>query len=690
MKRPERITESLNHALHDLLAEEPALHVVGEDIADPCGGAFRVTKGLSTAYPERVLSAPISESGFLGVAGGLAFCGTPVIVEVMFGDFIALGFDQILNFASKSVTMYGRRHPMRLVIRCPVGGNRGYGPTHSQSLQKHFIGIPNLSLFELSPFHDPAWLLRRALGSGEPGVLFEPKVLYGERCYRDGVVDSELRSEQVGIDQNWVRIFRPGAVGPVHLLISPGGTANAALEAGRQLAKTHEMDLQVLVPAQLHPVDLGPVEALMRAAESISVAEESTAGGTWGTEIACQIYDKLWGDLRHPVRLLSSSDSVIPAAPHLERQVLLQAAVIADRLAPVPAPVPTPGAREGARQPDPAHVPAATADGMPAWELKVAKFNSNDDSYVLLSWLAEEGAIIEAGQSVADIETSKAVQDLTADHAGMLHQIVRADEEFAPGDVIGMIVPSGTLAREQTARAASAPQALADSQDLPLSRAQQQVAAVVSAAHREIPDAFAVIRIDLTAVDGIRRELDESGELDIDLMDLMVKSTGELHARFPTMFATFDGERIRLAPHADVAVTLDAGRGLFVPVIRAAERAGISEIADTLAEFRMKALRGTFSEPELADASIALSWNAEPGVVLVQPIIPPGLTGIITAGGILTELRLDGAGVAEARYMQVGMVHDHRVINGRDAVAFLQELKAILEDRQRLAEIFKT
>ena len=191
------------------------------------------------------------------------------------------------------------------------------------------------------------------------------------------------------------------------------------------------------------------------------------------------------------MRLLSSLDSVIPAAPHLERQVLLQAAVIADRLAPVPAP----GTREDARQPDPAHVPAATADGMPAWELKVAKLNSNDDSYVLLSWLAEEGAIIEAGQSIAEIETSKAVQDLTADHAGMLHQIVRADDEFAPGDVIGMIVPSGPLAREQTARAASVPQALADSQYRALSRAQQHVAAVVSAAHREIPDAFAVIRI---------------------------------------------------------------------------------------------------------------------------------------------------------------------------------------------------
>jgi pyruvate/2-oxoglutarate/acetoin dehydrogenase E1 component/pyruvate/2-oxoglutarate dehydrogenase complex dihydrolipoamide acyltransferase (E2) component len=684
--RPERISESLNRALHDLLAEEPALHVVGEDIADPYGGAFRVTKGLSTAYPERVLSAPISESGFLGLAGGLAFCGDPVIVEVMFGDFIALGFDQILNFASKSVTMYGQRHPMRLVIRCPVGGNRGYGPTHSQSVQKHFIGIPNLSLFELSPFHDPAWLLRRALGSGEPAVLFEPKLLYGERGYRDGVVDSELRSEQVGLDQNWVRIFRPGAVGPVHLLISPGGTANAAVEAGRQLAGTHQMDLQVLVPAQLYPIDLGPVQALMRAAESISVAEESTAGGTWGTEIACHVYDRLWGDLRHPVRLLSSSDSVIPAAPHLERQVLLQAASIADRLAPVPAPV----AHDGARQPGTAEEPAASADGMRACELKLAKLNSNDDSYVLLSWLAEEGAIIEAGQPVAEIETSKAVQELTASDAGMLRQIVRAGEDCAPGDVIGMIVPPGTPAHEQTARAAGTPQAVADARDLPLSRAQQQVAAVVSAAHRDVPDAFAVIKIDLAAIDCIRRELDEGGELDIDLMDVMVKSMGELHARFPALFATFDGERIRQAKHADVAVTLDAGQGLFIPVVRAADLAGINEIADTLAEFRMKALRGTFSEAELADASIALSWNSEPGVVFVQPIIPPGLTGIIAAGGVLTELQLGDAGVVETRYMQVGMVHDHRVINGRDAVAFLQELKAVLEDRQRLAELLKS
>ena len=89
-----------------------------------------------------MLSTPISESGITGVACGLALCGDTAIVEIMFGDFVALAFDQIINFLTKSVTMYGEHTPMRVVIRCPIGGGRGYGPTHSQSLLKHFIGIP--------------------------------------------------------------------------------------------------------------------------------------------------------------------------------------------------------------------------------------------------------------------------------------------------------------------------------------------------------------------------------------------------------------------------------------------------------------------------------------------------------------------------------------------------------------------
>src|SRR5262249_26304532 len=144
-------------------------------------------------FPERVLSTPISENGLLGVANGLALAGCPVIAELMFGDFIALGFDQILNFAAKSVMMYGRPVRLPVIIRCPVGGNRGYGPTHSQSPQKHLIGIPELRLCELSPFHDAHETLEHALAAGQPCVFFEDKVLYTRRMLRRPGSDPGLR-----------------------------------------------------------------------------------------------------------------------------------------------------------------------------------------------------------------------------------------------------------------------------------------------------------------------------------------------------------------------------------------------------------------------------------------------------------------------------------------------------------------
>ena len=145
---------NLNRGLHTVFANDPRVYLLGEDVLDPYGGAFKVTRGLSTRYPDRVLTTPISEGAIVGVGNGLALAGDRAIVEVMFGDFVTLAFDQIVNFAAKSVAMYGRRLPMHLVVRCPVGGNRGYGPTHSQCPQKHFVGVPDLALFEVSPFRE--------------------------------------------------------------------------------------------------------------------------------------------------------------------------------------------------------------------------------------------------------------------------------------------------------------------------------------------------------------------------------------------------------------------------------------------------------------------------------------------------------------------------------------------------------
>ncbi|MEE1784665.1 transketolase C-terminal domain-containing protein [Streptomyces sp. SP17BM10] len=324
----ERVAENLNHALHTVFAAHQDTYLLGEDVHDPYGGAFKITRGLTDAYPDRVLTTPISEGALLGVAGGLALAGRKAIAEIMFSDFVALGFDQILNFASKSTTMFGSRVPMRLIVRCPTGGGRGYGPTHSQSLQKHFIGIPGLSVYELSPFRDNAELLTEAFDRGEPCMLFEDKVLYTQRMYADGVVDDIFRYETLGGSTAHVYYAdEPQAADCV--LILPGGITHRALAAARELLLEDEIVCRLLVPSRLHPVDLDPLLPVVRGRQ-VFVVEESTAGGTWGAEIAHRLHECLWGELAGPVRLVHSADSVVPTASHLERQVLVQAETIRD------------------------------------------------------------------------------------------------------------------------------------------------------------------------------------------------------------------------------------------------------------------------------------------------------------------------------------------------------------------------
>ncbi|MGE5291020.1 MAG: alpha-ketoacid dehydrogenase subunit beta [Micromonosporaceae bacterium] len=328
MRAGERVGDNLNRALHTVLDKDPRVCLIGEDILDPYGGAFKMTRGLSTNHPDSVITTPISEGGIVGLAAGLALCGERPIVEIMFGDFVTLGFDQILNFATKSVSMYGHRVPIHLVVRCPVGGNRGYGPTHSQSLHKHLLGIPHLALFELSPFHDNVTLIDRLVSRGEPCVLFENKTLYAGNMYAGGVVDDLFLFDYVGPAGEFARVFaeRPDDFDAV--IIAPGGLTGRALAAARDLLIELELKCQIIVPSQLHPIDLDPLLATLERAERICLVEESVPGGTWASEIARQIYDRLWGSLKNRILVVHSRNSVIPSAAHLEREVLVQAATI--------------------------------------------------------------------------------------------------------------------------------------------------------------------------------------------------------------------------------------------------------------------------------------------------------------------------------------------------------------------------
>ena len=177
--RQETYLENLRRGLADVFAEHANAVLLGEDVVDPYGGAFKVTKGLSTRYPDRVFSTPISEASIVGCGIGLALRGYRPFVEIMFGDFITLAMDQLVNHASKFGLMYGGAVNVPLVVRVPMGGGRGYGPTHSQSLEKILLGIPNLVVVAPSLFHLPGEELKRAFLDERPVVFVENKILYG-------------------------------------------------------------------------------------------------------------------------------------------------------------------------------------------------------------------------------------------------------------------------------------------------------------------------------------------------------------------------------------------------------------------------------------------------------------------------------------------------------------------------------
>ena len=152
----ERGVASIRDSLRRNMAQDPRILLIGEDIESPYGGAFKITKGLSEEFPSRVRNTPISESTIIGMGNGLALGGFLPVCEIMFGDFLALAADQLINHASKFRFMYNDQVRIPFIVRTPMGGRRGYGPTHSQSIEKHFLGLPDTLLLSLHQRYDPA------------------------------------------------------------------------------------------------------------------------------------------------------------------------------------------------------------------------------------------------------------------------------------------------------------------------------------------------------------------------------------------------------------------------------------------------------------------------------------------------------------------------------------------------------
>jgi len=302
--------EAVRAALVEEMQRDERVILLGEDIA-LYGGAFRVTRDLVKQFgPERVINTPISENSFVGVAVGAALTGMRPVVEVMFMDFIALAMDQITNHAAKLHYIYGGQVSVPLVVRAPAGAGRGYGASHSQSLEAWFVHTPGLKVVAPSTPRDARALLKAAIRDPNPVVFVENKLLYPTR----GEVPDE---EEVGVIGK-AAIVREGED---LTLIAYSRMTALALEAADQLAsegiECEIVDLRTLAPLDEETL-LGSVAKTSRAV----IVEEDTRRCGVGAEVAALLAERAFEKLDSPVRRVACEDVPIPCSPALEQAVL--------------------------------------------------------------------------------------------------------------------------------------------------------------------------------------------------------------------------------------------------------------------------------------------------------------------------------------------------------------------------------
>jgi pyruvate dehydrogenase E1 component beta subunit len=302
--------QAVNEALAEELRRDPTVFLIGEDVAE-AGHPFKVLKGLVEEFgPDRVLDSPISEAGITGLALGAAMTGLRPVVDIMFGDFMTLVMDQVVNQAAKIHYMSGGRLSAPLTIRTTLGATRRSGAQHSQSLHAWVAHIPGLKVAMPATPYDAKGLLKTAIRDENPTIVFEDKMNYAttgpvpvdDFLVPFGVADVKREGEDV-------------------TLIATSSMVHVALEAAADLAG-RGVEAEVVDPRTLVPLDREALVASARKTGRVVVIDEGHRSYGVSAELAALVAEEAFWHLDAPVRRLGAMDVPIPFSPVLEDQTV--------------------------------------------------------------------------------------------------------------------------------------------------------------------------------------------------------------------------------------------------------------------------------------------------------------------------------------------------------------------------------
>ncbi len=298
--------EAIREAIVEELERDSTVFMFGEDIG-VYGGAFGVSKGLVQKFGNRIRNTPMSESALMGIAAGCAIGGMRPIVEIMFMDFLTLTMDQLLNHAAKYYHVSNGQLKVPMVVRTAAGGGRGYGATHSQSLEPLLVCVPGIKVVCPSTPYDAKGLLKSAIRDNNIVIFIENKLLYATK----GVVPAEEYLLPLGK----ANIIQPGE--EVSIL-----TYSRYVQESIAAAQEAQVQAEVVDLRSLSPLDMATIAASVRKTGRVIIVEEGYKTGGVGAEIAARIQEECFDYLDAPIQRIAAQDVPIPCSPPLEKAAL--------------------------------------------------------------------------------------------------------------------------------------------------------------------------------------------------------------------------------------------------------------------------------------------------------------------------------------------------------------------------------
>lgn len=315
-----RVNKLINNGLDKLLSNESFL--IGEDISDTTeetphiyGGAFKVTSGLSSKYPESVFNTSISEAGIIGFGLGISLAGKQAIVEIMFGDFLTLTFDQILQQVSKIKYMFGKEIKLPLVIRTPMGARRGYGPTHSQNIEKYFLFIPGVNVLAFNCLTNPENIYETIGIEKDFFLVIEDKVSYTKPLRREPISGFKILESN---EKFPTYTITPKSIQANLVIFTYGAMLEEVMKVVDDLVLEDIIPI-IVSPLSLSPINLSQLEKALSASSDLIFIEE----GSKRTSLSSEVISSL-SELKINYNLVGriSNEDIIPCDKRREAELV--------------------------------------------------------------------------------------------------------------------------------------------------------------------------------------------------------------------------------------------------------------------------------------------------------------------------------------------------------------------------------